>query len=483
MKEQDEIEQLFSSSFDGFEQTPPLDVKSAIDASLFSGGTVAPTESRKRRKGIIWWFILALIIGIAGFGSLFFLTNRTNDKNASGSLAQNSSKNENSSKSDNKFITVMQSKVHSSKSSKTNKIDSEKSTEQMTIVSSNSAKKENTGYFSSPNLRKKKKTISNKVGLKKNSILTEGELKLTSRGDEFASTKTKMTEDEPSNIKLDLNFETKKGADENSNSLKQSPIDLAKTEIKIDTVQVTESKTTNVITSNTATDNKVPISKASSFSLTIFSGTTFGLSSLKQPSTSNFEIKESLGFSSNIEVNYILNSRFGLGAGVDINSRTDNFYKIETKSDSVYVGMMSQYIYDSQNTDSIIDTIYVEQYDVSTFQVEQSQFIRHTSFALPLSFNWNFYNKGKWNYGLATVVRLSYVNNKLVSNEHNFEIPTFKKFSARLSLRPQVIYSFDKFSLGAYLTAGYDLIPIIHWTDIQRNRLDLGAGLLLRIKL
>jgi hypothetical protein len=160
----------------------------------------------------------------------------------------------------------------------------------------------------------------------------------------------------------------------------------------------------------------------------------------------------------------------------------DNFYRISQVTDSIFIGLVPQYVYDPQVPDSIIDTLYVEEYDVVNNEIEQSQLIRHTSFAIPLSFNWNVYSKGRWNYRLGTVVRLAYVNNKLVSNDHNFDVPEFNKFSARIAIRPQVDYTFNKIAIGAYLNCGYDLLPTVNWTDIERKRVDLGAGLLIRYK-
>jgi len=486
MKEQDEIEQLFSSSFDGFEKTPPLDVKAAIDASLFAAGSVNTEAPTKRRRGIIWWFTLAALIGLSGLGGGLFLSSRNsgNESNdSSGAISQVSKQNQDLENRVSKH-NVKQNQV----------VDSINSTQTSSSNSSSNSSKEDIIMSSKTTIKKSNPIVKNVKGKSKSSL--NGNLLRNGTGIKEkvfepqnyisveASTNNKLNEDESlTAVNANNDDEEQLAKNEISNNSNQKAVEAQST--KLDSSSVNTNETMN----NTASNSKLPIptdiksQNNSPFSISIYGGMTYGLSSLTQPSTSNFEMKEALGFSSSVEVNYALNSRFGFGVGVDLNSRMDNFYTYEATTDSAYVGLMPQYVYDPQNTDSIIDTLYVEEYNLTTTTIEQSQFIRHTSFALPLTFNWNLYTKGKWNYGLATVVRLSYVNNKLVSNEQNLEIPEFKKFSARLSLRPQVMYSFDEFALGAYLNVGYDLIPTLQWTDIQRNRIDLGGGLFLRIQL
>ncbi len=487
MKEQDEIEQLFSSSFDGFEKVPPVDVKAAIDASLFSGG--AATESKKR-KGIIWWFALALVIGLTGLGSAIYLSNKSEETKANQSIAKNSESVENSKDQTPENLTQEQknqsSNAISTKTTQTfDNSSSSKLIESKNTFSSSASTQMTSTTASSEDTKKQTKTKNKKSTFQKQPILTDNESTLKTNNPNLlvgTSTSSKMMEDEPSNIPLDPTFDLKAKDDETSNSTKKSSTDLASTVTKIDSSALTDSSSANNITSNNppAIDNSKP--KKSPFSLTVYSGATYGLSSLKQPSSGSFSMKEAVGINSSIEMNYALNNRFGVGAGIDLNTRMDNFYRVTQVIDSVYLGLVPQYVYDPQVPDSIIDTLYVEDYDIVNNEIEQSQLIRHTSFAIPLTFNWNIYSKGRWNYRLGTVVRLAYVNNKLVSNDHNFEVPEFKKFSARIALRPQVDYTFNKIAIGAYLNCGYDLLPTVNWTDIERKRADFGAGLLLRYK-
>jgi hypothetical protein len=487
MKEQDEIEQLFSSSFDGFEKAPPADVKTAIDASLFSGG--AATESKKR-KGIIWWFALALVIGLTGLGSVIYLSSKSEESNVNKSIAENSLSEENSKDFESENLTQEQknqsSNANSTKTTQTfDNSSSSKLIESKSTISLNASTQIISTTSSLENAKKQTKTKKIKSTFQKQSILTDNESTLKDDYPNLSVAKSipsKMMGDEPSNIQPDPTFDLKGKDDETSNSTKKSSTDLASTVTKIDSTALTDSSSANNITSNdpAAIDNSKP--NKSPFSLTVYSGATYGLSSLKQPSSGSFSMKEAVGFNSSIEMNYALNNRFGVGAGIDLNTRMDNFYRVTQVTDSVYLGLVPQYVYDPQVPDSIIDTLYVEDYDVVTNEIEQSQLIRHTSFAIPLSFNWNIYSKGRWNYRLGTVVRLAYVNNKLVSNDHNFEVPEFKKFSTRIALRPQVDYTFNKIAIGAYLNCGYDLLPTLKWTDIERKRADFGAGLLLRYK-
>jgi hypothetical protein len=490
MKEQDEIEQLFSSNFDGFEKAPPADVKAAIDASLFSGG--AATESKKR-KGIIWWFALALVIGLTGLGSAIYLSNKSEETMANLPIAKNGVSEENSKDLTSKKLKQEQNNQSSNSSSAKSiqTIDnssSSKLVEANNAVSSNAKSQMSSTSTTSQNIKKQTKTKKKNNIFKQQTILMDKESSQLKKNipnlTAVISPASKMLEDEPSNIQLDPYFDMKAKEDETSNTTKESSSDLSSTETKtkVDSTGITDSSTASILTTNNPIATNKPLSKTSPFSLTIYSGVTYGFSSLQQPTSSSFKMKEAVGFNSSIEMNFALNNRFGIGTGIDLNTRMDNFYRVSQVTDSVYLGLVPQYVYDPQVPDSIIDTLYVEEYDVVTNEIEQSQLIRHTSFAIPLSFNWNIYSKGRWNYRLGTIVRLSYVNNKLVSNDHNFEMPEFKKFSARIALRPQVDYTFNKIAIGAYLNCGYDLIPTVNWTDIERKRVDLGAGLLIRYK-
>jgi hypothetical protein len=485
MKEQDEIEQLFSSNFDGFEKAPPADVKAAIDASLFSGG--AATESKKR-KGIIWWFALALVIGLTGLGSVIYLTNKSEETMANQPIARNVVSEENSKDLTSKKLKQEQKKQSSKSINQAQSItsnSSSKATDVEITVSSNTKPQVGSTATLSQNNKKRTKTKKKNSAFNKQPILIDNETTLNDNNPNLSIAKSissKMMEDEPSNIQLDPTFDMKAKEDETSNTTKESSADLSSTETKIDSTGITDSSTANILPTNNPTATNTPLSKTSPFSLTIYGGATYGFSSLQQPTSSSFKMKETVGFSSSIEMNYALNNRFGIGAGIDVNTRMDNFYRMEELTDSVFIGVVPYFVYDPINTDSIVDTMYVTEFSVTTKEIEQNQFIRHTSFAIPLTFSWNIYTKGRWNYRLGTVVRLAYVNNKLVSNDHNFDVPEFKKFSARIGLRPQVDYTFNKIAIGAYLNCGFDLIPTVNWTDIERKRLDLGVGLLLRYK-
>lgn len=83
MKEQNELEHLFSSTFDGFEVTPPSHIKSAIDESLFS----AKTPVHKKR-GFIWLFPLIGFFFIGSFITLSFNTRNHSTKIINSSSTQ-----------------------------------------------------------------------------------------------------------------------------------------------------------------------------------------------------------------------------------------------------------------------------------------------------------------------------------------------------------------------------------------------------------
>ena len=98
-------------------------------------------------------------------------------------------------------------------------------------------------------------------------------------------------------------------------------------------------------------------------------------------------------------------------------SRKDVFYKVVPAGDSIIDGVTTQYIYFNPVTqDSIIDTIISPNYFVLQSEYNQNQRIQHNSFAIPIYLSINLFSKGNWKMYLNTGLRISYVQNKLVSN-------------------------------------------------------------------
>lgn len=508
MKKQDEIEELFSSSFEGFEKIPPMDLKTSIDEKIFND----ENSPVKRRRGFFWFLTLILLPGLTLFFGLI-------DFNQIESSKPQHGKNETklTGNVDHEDISIQKYNSGIKQRSVSQKqvlfgfkfLFHELNTNNVTskYVSTNTYLKINS---KSKNETVKKKTKSNtgipasENSFRQRKFKRKSNLKMTNSYDYFSLPKfrkDKRKKSTDSNIKpsidntefvaIDRNVKFavikdqpvqtpfKSGIEEES--LMNLGIDSLADNTEKDADSTKKDPTVTPEPTNRGNSDSV---KPSPWALSIYSGGTFGLSSLNNSVNDNYTIKEGIGFSANFDVNYAVSPKFSFSAGLDYNTRRDIFTKITPPGDSVFTGYTEIYIYQNPpNQDTIIDTIYFSNYAVYSTETQQEQVIQQTSFAIPVFFSWSFYTKGNWTMALNTGFRFSYVKQRIVSDElANFQ-PTFNNFGLRAMIRPEIVYSKNKFGIGLYLNTGYDLLQTIKWDAIKRNRLDLGAGLVFRYHL
>ena len=506
MKKQDEIEELFSSTFANFESMPPLDVKAAIDDQLFNGKT--PVTGR--RKGFIWISSSIILIGIVSFFAL------KNGRNNSPVLAKNEISVQESSpasptsepikKESHKELSQSENQ-HSTKKIFT-QFEEQKLTQEIELKANNSAKKsskiENDSKLERNNITLKKqkgtRVKTNETNkktshlVKNNTLASETNDLKTEGSNSFNQIEKKDNPIHKSEIPTNSIFsnevvDAKNESIEKSNSLEENTLNENENsvseniEIQDTTTQIQWSEETGIPGSLMGFDPSI-IRGLSPWCFSLYTGGTFGSSILKNSTPENYKMKEQLGFSTSLEANYRLNTRLGVSAGIDMYSRKEIFYKFIPAGDSILTGYTIQYIYlNPVLQDSIIGTLLIPIYSVGSAAATQEQIIQHVSYAIPISLSINLLDKGHWKMYLNTGLRISYVQNKLVSNPIGMIEPDFKSVGLRVNMRPEITYSLMKFGIGCYLNLGYDAIPAIQWTDIKRNRVDYGFGLVLKYHL
>ncbi len=503
MKKQDEIEELFSSTFANFESMPPLDVKAAIDDQLFNGKT--PVTGR--RKGFIWISSSIILIGIVSFFAL------KNGRNNSPVLAKNeisvqessptSPTSETIKKESHKEVSPL--KINNSQKKIITQFEEQKLPQEIELKANNSAKKsskiENDSKFAGNNITLKKQKITrdktsqtnnnrsnsiknspNKSESKEEKNELSHSISQPEKGDNITEKfEIPMNSVFSNEVIVAKNESIEKSNSSVENTFNENENSVAEnSEVQDTTTQVQWSEATEIKPALMGFDPSI-IRGLSPWSISIYSGGTFGSSILKNSTPENYKMKEQLGFSTSIEANYRLNTRFGISAGIDMYSRKDVFYKVVPAGDSIIDGVTTQYIYFNPVTqDSIIDTIISPNYFVLQSEYNQNQRIQHNSFAIPIYLSINLFLKGNWKMYLNSGLRISYVQNKLVSNPIGMVEPDFKSVGLRVNMRPEITYSLKKFGIGCYLNLGYDAIPAIQWTDVKRNRVDYGFGLVLK---
>lgn len=481
MKERDEIEELFSSAFSDFEKMPPIDVKAAIDERI-----QAALPSKRRKGGFIW--IMSSIIGLvllSWIGIRIFSSDQVKERgNQQQFISKQTTDQETEANSGLGNVSSDNELNDSEQGSQKNSIDSdEKSLQNTTSTNSTSTNKElGSTYPVKPTKQLLPKKRTSHKGSDVTFVSNDRSPKKGNTGKIVK--KNDQTDKSLENVVIteDIAKTIEKGEVTDKNVTK-NPI-VSEEVLANSSEQPSDSP--NEISPEVAV-NPLPqtVPETATFtpwSYTLYAGTTYGFSSLKQGVGSEYLMKEKFGISASFESNYQINSRFGIAAGLDFNSRKDVFYqKVNEAVDSSFTGNTLQYIYDPQVVDSIIDSMMVATYSYSFKQIEHQEIINHYSIAIPVYFNVNVFTAGKWSMKVNAGMRFSYVSNKLGSNPYNLPNPEFKSFGLRGSLRPQILYTADNgFGIGGYVNAGYDLIPTVQWSEITRDRIDLGVGLLFR---
>lgn len=481
MKERDEIEELFSSAFSDFEKIPPIDVKAAIDESIQG------TLNEKRRKGGIIWImssIIALVL-LSWMGIRFFSGDEVREIGSGQQLiTQDTTEQETGANREHVAeISDREMKDPLKGSQKNNTEIRKKSLQTAPFTNSTSTKKEvNQAGFVNTVIKTTVKERSSQKGVGANSMVSDRSQKGSDADKKDKSASKRDTKLAGNVVFPDESAKEIAGTEEEHKNMTEKP-NVAASDIAKVTEQSSDSS--NDISPEVAV-NPVPptvpeIASLSPWSYTLYAGTTNGFSRLNYSVGSGYQMKEKFGISASFESNYQLSSRFGIAAGLDFNYRKDVFQKKNEATDSTFTGNVLQYIYDPQVVDSIIDSMMVATYSYSYTLKVFEEMINHFSIAIPLYFNVNVFTEGKWSMKVNAGMRFSYVSNKLVSNPNNLPNPEFRSFGLRGSLRPQILYTTDSgFGIGGYVNVGYDIIPAVQWSEITRNRIDLGAGLLFR---
>jgi hypothetical protein len=508
MKEQDEIEELFSSTFTGFEKVPPLDVKAAIDAKIFAKG---PTT--KRKFGYFWIFpslLLITLLVIIGVRSAKTVENdelnlAVVDSSVAADNQGTSKRSEQEMKSSTDEIkdaeltkptsTLNQNTPSNITSTSTSSTSSNKGERTVSNYNSSNSQVQHSSKTTSNSLNKGQKNSSKQSF---NGSVKKKEINTSSKG-KLNTSKSNLNKYEELNTVSDLQTAENSSDSKNVQSAgstdqafksgtdqqKQSNLEDSTSHSNEMAAAVEKKDTTNpALPTLSPKIDTPPVKKVSPWLLAFYAGGTYGTSILKYNSIEKYVLTEKVGYAMSLEAHYALNTRVGIAAGLDFNSRNESFIQTTTTIDSVFTGITTEYIYnDPIQQDSIIDTLYYANYDIQSNEVEKDQQLKHLSFAVPVFVKLNLYQKGNWNLDLDAGLRFAYVKNSLVSNDFNLDAPQFKSFAIRANLRPQIVYKIGAIGLGAYVNAGFDLIPAVQWNGVKRNRIDYGAGIMLRYQL
>jgi hypothetical protein len=482
-------------------------VKAAIDESLFASKT--PVHSK---RGFIWLFPLIGFFFIVSFITLSFNTRNHSTKISNAASTQLANQTTHTSVQESNTLNNTENQLIDTKKQHTktnsNKCEMAKEQHQFSGIN-NTQKNKDEGKFLDVNYTSNSSKSSKKGGLKdaSNQSVKKSKTQLAKRNKSkqaetaHNSYERSTVKDDATKDKLNDNFasagkSTEDSATETTSSVNSENEVKSKGEEKVKNKDVasTNEKQKEVITSMDSAKSSIqqtqlaPLAAPSKWSVGFYAGTLLGVNSLKTNSNNNYEINSPAGFSSSIEVNYGLNSKWSIATGLGYSTFNERISAVIYDTTLIPNGMTVEYIYlNPALQDSIIDSIVTVNYITEIATSDAAQKINYNVFSLPIYGSFSLLNKGNWNSSILAGVRLNYYKTTVTNfyegiPEALISTPVSKQFGLSLALRPEITYSFGKFGIGVYLNTSFDLIPFTRWSEFDKKRFDLGGGVVLKYR-
>lgn len=526
MKQNDEIENLFESTFEDFSVEPPPSLKTAIDEKI----------NFKKGFNKLWVFIPLIVLLLSFVGFIFVdNSNPLNDPNSSQlSASENSNINnnealhskyqsENKSKSNEKIsekrlngnesIKNTDNRIEKSENNTLRKSDVDKKSNNSTAYKYTSAKEltqKNAGSLtlktnsSNKNKSVKNTNSKNKKAISKTNRTLSSPDKEKSIGHTMDNANHSNSGNDPENrtgksndINL-TNIDDKKGVSENSikkgsddktegNNSNPNNNSTNNLDNKSDS---TENK--NDITSNSNPTDSLPLSvtltdttknkeENSSSTASWLLSARFG-SSLASNSITNkdYKLSETNAFFINTEVSYLFKNNFNISSGFQYNKLTNKLLYSTMKYNYIAIGIDSMIIPSDTTGNPGDTTIYFTVYDSSLVDVVYDQIYSQSSISIPIYLGYNYKINDKWFIDVNGGLMFSYQKAIRISSDPLVPDPTIRSFGLKGCIRPQIRYQFnEKFGVSINTNLGYDFIPAMNWTGTSRTRLysEFGIGI------
>lgn len=522
MKEQDEIEQLFKSTFEDFSAVPPASVKDAVDLSI----------ARKKAWSFRSFQIILSVSGLIVIGVVAAIwMNRTpQQKTHLTSTEYNPTETHldvaeaeieyNSTETDLNVMETGDNQQKANPSESVSNTNSSPQTETAKEVSRISNAKQANGAISSefgssvpanndpPSKSKRmaKNPSKNKeVGkTRKNdnpskNIQTASNLPVHSRKPgkqkNAASQKTKEEESQKSRntsfidpeetkiaqlVQLGGNNPAENTTPSNARNT-PSPVKnetLAKVDSLSGSGKTASDSIAAVQVKDSITNDPKKVNRSNAFLFSMRAGSTLGFNRTKATDISyQFKLKEKNAVFIEGEAAWFMTPRLAIASGFRYQSWTENATKnYQITGDSVLNGYTPQYVY--QDT-VIIDTIYVPNYEFPVTQVSKQNSYKLYAISLPVMFMYSLELSPKLNLDLSAGGVFSVQGRRTMTENFDLGSSTVNSFGVKACVRTQLRYQFSQWGVSLNTNFGYDLIPVNARGGIQRTRtyLDFGIGL------
>ncbi len=506
MKEQEDIDYLFKSTFDDFTVAPPASVRESVNLAI----------AAKRKKKFVRWFFAGVFAFVILFvTAISMLDNAQRDSQLAQNNADNSNNNSISDHSTAKNTSAtshhgqnQNDGANAAVSSDTIKsvqgsekiLNSKKEKGSTASRWGSTNKKSKSGTRSVPSNSKSGK-ISHSKYLKDNRVKTGKPRvpkisagKISSKGKNAKNPKS--SKNNPGNTNGNSSGalagnsglqEGNKGLDEisdngnkggNGSTKIESSEETKAPEKKEDPISKVDSTLTPYADSSSLDEEpEKPEQKKKQDHPLLFSlrgGTTFGFNQLKTTDTVN-TLKEKGSFFFQGEATYFLRPRIAITSGFNYEGRTENLSQEVTTMDSVVIGSHMEYIFDSLQ---ILDSFLVDDYGIQAVTANRQNSYKLYAVSLPVLFTYSQDLSSKLKLDISGGAILSLQGSKIISETYNQGMTVVNKFGVKACVRTQLRYQFSAWGVSLNTNFGYDLIPVNSWNGVKRTRtfLDLGVG-------
>lgn len=489
MKEDNNIEDLFRSSFDHFEVAPPPVVKEEIDRKI--GGS-----SNKR----IWW-ISALVLLLGAASLLYFFTDSseaqgagsadkqlaTTETNPNSSRSTTKQRTNNSSTNQTSTSSANHSNDKNTVSSATNELNKQtkkRATENPNLSSSKSNDKEVKTNSINKKTRSAKAKTSKRKGTSgkktsgkkaKNNAGTPGfndlsGLNLTDVALNNSGDGTNDPDNPSNNANGDGSTDPANPTDTNgSGSLNSNPPkETDSIPAKTNEPPVTQASDS---AKNDGSKPKPPKNKTTgnNWLASVYAGPSFGINSKSNDDLRSVSEKPSFQFSA--EINRTMFAGYGLSTGFGFNQRQETFKRTTQQIlDSAIVVNDSIPIYQNpQQPDTIIGWIDTTYYFDDTLSTDYTQVNRIQTIGIPLYFNKHFSFSDKW--GLLVNAGAVFQFYKVSQGELNgMPAPTVNDFSLNIAGRFHATYTWNQWMFSAGVSTGWEMKQALIYEGLDRKR-------------
>lgn len=525
MKQNDEIEDLFQSTFDDFSVDPPQNVKSSIDDALFNSG------GKKNRIAFYFatFLIITSITGLILYNNSSTLKSSQKENRTTSVIKTNSSSSKKEDQKEDQNDELLETEATKDKLEESNSSKSSLNTSQLSNKTYSSINK---SELKNKNISAKKKSInstknnsfnqslngSNSQIKKEKSILilpksdnklsntsltnSSNKIKNDEINKEFINGNPVLNSYKASSKSILSNTSNSKLTTTNSETDNNNPITVnSSTNKNTETTEVAENKnteTSSVSTSNlTETgltteilnndepltnpiDQPVEISQPTSsplWMLSIRSGSSFSSNINKQ---NQYKLQEKNAFFFNLESSCKLQNNLNLTSGFQYNKASSEFNYSSIYSQNVLNGLYDTIItYTDTANPTIADTTLVPQFKILENKYLGKQVYNQTSFSIPLYAGYSKKIFNNFYFDANAGVIFSYQQAKLITSDLYTPDQTIRNIGIKLCLRPQIRYQFGKFGVSLSSNFGYDIVPTLKWTTIPYKRIfsDFGVGI------